>query len=77
MGRKDLSQKYLLEKDDVFADIINVLLGKGEKLVDARYLESKKTDSVYYDGEKDELKEMHRDICKKNTEDGQAMLFGE
>lgn len=75
MGRKDLSQKYLLEKDDVFADIINVLLGKGEKLVDARYLESKKTDSVYYDGERDELKEMHRDICKKNTEDGQSYVI--
>ncbi len=77
MGKKDLAQKYLIEKDDVFADIINVLLGNGQKLLEPGELESKPTEAVYYNQESDELKDMFRDVCKKSTKNGQVYaIFG-
>ena len=47
MGVKDITEKNLEELDDVFADIINVLLFKGERLVQEDELEADTTKSMY------------------------------
>ena len=37
MGQKDISEKILLEYNDVFADIINVLVFQGEERINTYY----------------------------------------
>ena len=68
MGVKDITEKNLEELDDVFADIINVLLFKGERLVQEDELESDTTKSMFKaDGK---IHEQERDVSKfwKNGE---------
>lgn len=43
MGRKDLAEKSLLQLPEVFADVINVLVGKGERFVSADQLQEAET----------------------------------
>ena len=38
MGQKDISEKLLADYNDVFADILNVLLFNGEEVVDPDHL---------------------------------------
>ena len=40
MGAKDIAEKHLEELNDVFADIVNVLLFDGEQLVKENELET-------------------------------------
>ena len=68
MGVKDFTEKNLEELDDVFADIINVLLFKGERLVQEDELEADTTKSMFKaDGK---IHEQERDVSKfwKNGE---------
>ena len=44
MGQKDLAEKSLLQLPEVFADVINVLVGKGERLVLANQLQEAETE---------------------------------
>lgn len=39
MGQKDITEKHLQEYNDVFADIVNVLLFDGVKVVEPNNLE--------------------------------------
>ena len=41
MGQKDLSEKILVAYDDVFADIVNVLLFQGQQVFRTEELEEK------------------------------------
>jgi hypothetical protein len=62
MGEKDLAQKTLEAYNDVFADIVNVLLFNGRQLVQEDELEQESPDSIYkVDGKLHELK---RDVAK-------------
>ena len=62
MGEKDLAQKTLEAYNDVFADIVNVLLFNGKQLVQEDELEQESPDSIYkVDGKLHELK---RDVAK-------------
>ena len=62
MGEKDLAQKTLEAYNDVFADIVNVLLFEGKQLVQEKELEQESPDSIYkVDGKLHELK---RDVAK-------------
>ena len=62
MGEKDLAQKTLEAYNDVFADIVNVLLFDGKTLVHENELEAESPDSSYkVDGKLHELK---RDVAK-------------
>ena len=62
MGEKDLAQKTLEAYNDVFADIVNVLLFDGKELVKEDELEQESPDSNYkVDGKHHELK---RDVAK-------------
>ena len=49
IGQKDLAQKSLLQLPEVFADVINVLVGKGERLVLANQLQEAETEVQYND----------------------------
>ena len=62
MGEKDISQKMLMAYNDVFADIINVLLFDGRCVIKEDELEKENRDSfIKIDGR---LHEEERDISK-------------
>ena len=63
MGQKDLSEKRLVAFDDVFADIVNVLLFGGRSVIRPEELEDKGSRSIYKDGAM--LREMDRDVVKR------------
>lgn len=42
MGEKDITEKMLADHNDVFADIINVLLFNGKRIVNENELQSTK-----------------------------------
>ena len=62
MGRKDVTEKLLEAYDDVFADIVNVLLFNGQRLVQPDELQDHHTRSAYKaDGR---IREIERDVAK-------------
>ena len=66
MGEKDISEKLLADYEDVFADIVNVLLFHGERRVHPDSLQSTKTVS-HYKADDSRLHEQERDILKAWT----------
>lgn len=70
MGQKDKTEKLLEDYNDVFADIINVLLFNGENKILPDALEEAKLKSQYK-ADDNQLHEVERDIAKywkeKNT----------
>lgn len=68
MAKQDLSEKALIGKTDVFADIINTLVGKGSEIVKAQNLISPNTELIHFNNEQWELKDLFRDICKKDIQ---------
>ena len=68
MATKDVTEKHLEALNDVFADIVNVLLFKGERLVNENDLEADTTKTMFKaDGK---IHEQERDVSKfwKNGE---------
>lgn len=68
MAEKDITEKNLEALNDVFADIVNVLLFKGEQVINEKDLEADTTKSMFKaDGK---IHEQERDISKfwKNGE---------
>ncbi len=62
MAEKDVTEKVLADYNDVFADIINVLLFKGEQIISPDDLEQATTKSQYKaDGK---IHELERDVSK-------------
>ena len=47
MGQKDITEKMLADYNDVFADIVNVLLFDGKQVIGADSLENVKDKSQY------------------------------
>ena len=72
MGEKDISEKLLADYEDVFADIVNVLLFHGERRVHADSLQSTNTVS-HYKADDSRLHEQERDILKAWT-DGRIQI---
>ena len=67
MGEKDIAEKVLEDYNDVFADIVNVLLFQGEQIVKPEQLEDKTLRSSYKaDGK---LREIVRDVGKNWNQD--------
>jgi hypothetical protein len=63
MGEKDTSERTLEEYKDVFADIVNVLLFKGKRLIGEDDLTPESLRSIYKaDGK---LHEQERDVAKR------------
>ena len=68
MAEKDIAEKNLEALNDVFADIVNVLLFKGEQVINEKDLEADTTKSMFKaDGK---IHEQERDVSKfwKNGE---------
>lgn len=68
MAEKDITEKNLEDLNDVFADIVNVLLFKGEQVINEKDLEADTTKSMFKaDGK---IHEQERDVSKfwKNGE---------
>ena len=66
MGNKDIAEKLLEAYNDVFADIVNTLLFKGERIIQPDELEDQAPRSAYKaDGK---LREMERDVAKRWTQ---------
>ncbi len=63
MGQKDLSEKILVAYDDVFADIVNVLLLKRQYLIRPEELEDRGTKDFYKSNGM--LHELERDVVKR------------
>jgi hypothetical protein len=62
MGQKDVVEKILEEYDDVFADIVNVLLFDGRQVIDPSELEAASHVSAYKaDGK---IRGLERDVAK-------------
>ena len=72
MGEKDISEKLLADYEDVFADIVNVLLFHGERRVHPASLRATKTVS-HYKADDARLHEQERDILKAWT-DGRIQI---
>ena len=62
MAEKDIMEKTLESHGDVFADIINVLLFRGERIIHEEDLEEKAPRSVYKTDGK--IHETERDVVK-------------
>lgn len=76
MGQNDIAEKILADYNDVFADIVNVLLFDGRKVIAEDSLETVKDKSQYraLDGE---IHEQERDVVKLAKDKGvQLALFG-
>ena len=74
VGEKDLTEKQLFELEDVFADIVNVLLLNGKSLILPEELTPAKKDSLYKDKElKTHMQE--RDVAKLWTQGNVRMAF--
>ena len=76
IGTKDVTQKLLEDYNDVFADIVNVLLFDGEKKIKPDELENVAVHSQYRD-EQGKLHEQERDVAKHWKKNGVKLsLFG-
>lgn len=74
MGEKDLTQKQLADYEDIFADIVNVLLLDGQRLIKPDELKPAKRESLYKDkGMK--LRMQERDIAKFWEKGGIRLAF--
>ena len=62
LGEKDISEKILESYNDVFADIVNVLLFNGEEIIHPEELEDHAPRSAYKAEGK--IREMERDVSK-------------
>lgn len=63
MSQKDITEKMLADYNDVFADIVNVLLFKGIQLVEPQNLENIK-DKSQYKADDSKIHEEERDVTK-------------
>lgn len=73
MGTKDIAEKVLADYNDVFADIVNVLLFDGKAIVREEQLESAKDKSVYKADE--QIREQERDVAKLWKNNGIRLSF--
>ncbi len=62
MGEKDIAEKYLESYNDVFADLVNVLLFQGKRVMQPNQLINTKARAVYKTADK--IHEEERDIAK-------------
>ena len=72
MGQKDITEKILEDYNDVFADIVNVLLFCGNRIVKEESLKETKVKSQYK-AEAGKLHEQERDVAKY-WQDGNALV---
>lgn len=62
MAEKDITEKILADYNDIFADIVNVLLFDGKKIINENDLETTNSKSMYKTEKK--IHELERDVSK-------------
>lgn len=67
MGEKDMSEKILEDYNDVFSDIVNVLLFHGQELIEPSALESISVHSQY---KGEDAKLMNRSVMLQKSGKG-------
>ena len=72
MGQKDITEKLLEDYNDVFVDIVNVLLFRGNRIVKEESLKETKVKSQYK-AEAGKLHEQERDVAKY-WQDGNVLV---
>lgn len=75
MGKKDLGEKLLEDYADVFADIVNVLIFHGKRLLKEEDIVDGPTASRYKDAE-ESIREHVRDIVKFDKRQTTLAIFG-
>ncbi len=75
MAEKDLSEKLIEDYADVFADIINVLAFRGEKLLNPSNIVEGRTTSRYKDADK-KIREHIRDVVKYDKQKTTLAVIG-
>lgn len=76
MGEKDVTEKILEDYNDIFADIVNVLVYDGKEVVKPDKLQNAAIYS-HYRNDKGRLREQERDVVKYWTEKGmRIVLYG-
>lgn len=73
MQEKDLIEKHLENYEDVFKDIINVLLFQGREVLRGEMVEQSVTQSVYF--MEGHIRGQDRDIAKYWLSDGFRLAF--
>ena len=73
MGQKDLTEKSLESYPDVFADIVNVFLYKGEQVVLAENLQAAPTETLY-PAKHGRLRNQFHDVSKYEMHDGKIKV---
>ena len=63
MGEKDIVEKTLEAYNEVFADIVNVLLFKGDRIIQPEDLVDQTPRAMYKADEK--IREVERDVAKR------------
>lgn len=76
MGEKDKVEKLLADYDDVFTDIVNVLLFNGKELIRENELEKTGTVSQYK-ADDSKLHEQERDIAKNWKKEKVSQRFSD
>ena len=74
VGEKDITEKQLLELEDVFADIVNVLLLDGKPLILPEELKPATKDSPYKDKDL-KMRMQERDIAKLWVKENVRLAF--
>lgn len=69
MAEKDITEKHLIEIDDVFADVINGTIFKGEQVVKENELQDLPVKSQFK-ADSNKIHEQERDIAKRWLKDG-------
>lgn len=69
MAQKDLAEKVLLDYNDVFADIVNVLLFHGKQVISPDELQNQSVHSQYK-ADDEQLHEQERDVVKNWVKGG-------
>ncbi len=64
MGEKDIAEASFIELNDVFADVFNVLIYKGKRVIKENELQQMPRKSQYK-GDDDRLHEQERDVLKR------------
>ena len=63
MGEKDLTEKMLFDYNDVFSDVVNVLLFNGKRIVGEDALEPAES-RTQYKADDQRIHELERDVLK-------------
>ena len=63
MSEKDITEKHLMELEDIFADVVNVLLFNGEQVILPNSLKNGLTKSQYK-ADDNKIHEQERDVIK-------------